>query len=161
MFTQESRSIHAHRLTHCTLSSSAVAFSITTRSYELLLAFILYCLVWIFIFSLYVPAIKAGLEFDKNYTYEWKFRNDITWVSVAKYSLQFRHCHHLFADRNAKLTLSAEAILHALIIIRSSIRLSFTSPLPVCDYKVDQYSCISGKAGLQWGMKGKYEHWQD
>ena len=104
-----------------------------------------HCLVWIVIFSLYVPAIKAGLKFDQNYTYEWKFRNDIIWVSVAKYSLQFHHCHHLFADIiiNAKLTLSAEAILHALIIIRSSMRLSFTSPLPVWDCNVDQCWCIS------------------
>ena len=48
--------------------------------------------------------------------------------------------NHLFADIiNAKLTLSAEAILHALIIIRSSIRLSFTSPLPVCEYNVLSY----------------------
>ena len=62
MFTQESRSIHPHRLTHCTLNSSAVAFSITTQSYEL---FHWLMLMLIFFNLKTFLTIKAGLRSDR------------------------------------------------------------------------------------------------
>ena len=53
---------NAHRLAHCTLSSSAVAFSITTQSYEL---FHWLMLMLIFFNLKTFLTIKAGLRSDR------------------------------------------------------------------------------------------------